>query len=254
MKKYSFVFLLLIMVACSKSDPEPVLGNCTLTKINSSQGGFSLEYDPQQRLSAVRYDDGEVLTMEYDEKNHLVKISERTGIYQAVVYSSSGLPIKAVEYRLVNGKYVAQANYTAFEHNGSQLSRVTYYIDNALDSQDEFEYDNKGNLSRVVISGMMGEGSHRHFMQLGTVQLTHDNYKNPLFFSDMTINALLSDYFNYMTMSPNNVLTMERRMDVGMSSYSMSYEYNKEGYPVKAKMTGQGADSNDNLVYTYSCK
>jgi len=155
--------------------------------------------------------------------------------YSLYKYDNSGRLSKTEHYFKMNGKDFELRSTRTFEYSGLNISKV-YFYDPTTGKTSlvyEYAYDNRGNVINEKYYSNFGPEPEL----FSETSYKYDNYKNPYQIFNMT-------GYPGMYTNANNIIetNLTRHSEVqGFDKYSTSkntYQYNKNGYPVKVNENG----------------
>jgi hypothetical protein len=259
--------MFLALIASCKKDDAPTSKNL-LDKVVTKEGTDSIvttyTYDAQNRFVNESANDpinNETFTMALtrDNNGRVTKITETEASSTPGSSATDFVYLGATESKLKNGKtFFVQSGVTindssAYEYNGSQVSRTNHYwsttvVPYTLIEYYVYTYDARGNITSVKFYQTDTPGS-TNFQLLYTVTYTYDDKINPINSKD---DALI-EYIGNQYVSPNNVTSLAFTSTTSPSSNftaTITYEYRSDGRPTKSTTTVAGSTS----VSTYSYK
>lgn len=269
--------LLLLLGACSKDrDPAPVE---KIRVKSSAEDGVSISYGYNSKHYLNRYDIPEMggeSAVQYDEKNRILR-----NAFMNFTYNESGQISKikyddspsvsdvegAFQYNDIGQLIMSQHQYTLRDRPVSRYTR-TYEYDalnrlttvNEMPDETQFllEYDDRGNVSKVITRrNTIFVGT---FADVETVTFTYDDKKNPDKLTlermgvkgnfslvyipiDSKVRLSFNSYFSLHYFSDYNIVKLTRE-DVGAGTvvYEYSYTYNAQGYPTASEVKRTNRD------------
>lgn len=233
---FSIIFLI---TACSKKDSQPsVTQSIKITKADyGSIGNFTYTYDANKNMATETYSgDGTpsnvpyVVTMtNYDTKGRLTEynIDYPSGSFSdlkySISYTTDGRPERIVSFDINTGAY---AGYSSWEYLVGKIIFKRYGLTNTLQSRNEYTLAADGNnvaeLKTYNAAGTL------------TSTTTYSNYD-----AKFTVESLYPIGYSIGNLSKNNFTTLSRVNNVSgtTSGFSVTFEYNDEGYPIKRTLS-----------------
>jgi len=242
----AIAIILLLAVSCKKNDSTPAPSQKTILSIAnySAVGVYTYTYDNSNMLQTEVYA-GNVSNpaytatiTNYDTKGRVVEVkveypSFPGSNYKMVVsYNDDGKIERKQRYDYTGGN----AGFTQFFYSPGKVSTKLYSTaSGTLVSSDESTFSADG--SNVV--------TYKTFNASGTLLSTTD-YSN--FDTKKSTDGLLPyGYFDYPANKNNwQALSRKNNSTGAVTSYTVTYDYNEDGYPLK-RTASTGAD----IVYAY---
>jgi hypothetical protein len=233
-----------VSFSCKKNDSGPAPQKTILSTVNySAVGTYTYTYDNSNMLQTEVYGgnaSNPVYTAtirSYDTKGRVVEVKAEYPSFPSynykmiVSYNDDGKIERRQRYDYTG----ANIGYTQFFYSAGTVSTKQYSAAGTLISNDESTFSADG--ANVV--------TYKTFNASGTL-LTTTDYSN--FDSKKTTDALLP-YGDYdYPANKNNWQAFSRKVNStgAVSSFTASYEYNDDGYPLK-----RTASNGANIVYAY---
>ncbi|HEY3388575.1 MAG TPA: hypothetical protein VGK38_03315 [Prolixibacteraceae bacterium] len=147
-------------------------------------------------------------------------------MYKTYEYNQNGQLIKCTINRL-NTSY---QSYSIFEYNSSgQISKETWFAENKAYGNNEFTYNEAGNLILKRHNDISADGS----IKLSTTtEYVFDNKKNPYLLFKMQIPGLYTNQNNIIKETYTLFFEVDPSIDK-IQILETNYDYNDGGYPVK---------------------
>lgn len=260
------IMFLALIASCKKEDapaPQNLLDK-VVTKEGTDSVVTTYTYDAQNRFVNESTNDpvnSETFTMALtrDNNGRVSKITESEASSTPSSSATDFVYLGATDPKLRNGKTffvtsgVTINDSSAYEYNGSQVTRTNHYwstttVPYTLIEYYVFTYDTRGNVTSVKFYQTDTPGS-TNFDLLYTVTYTYDDKINPIYSKD----DALTEYIGNQYVSPNNITSLTYNDAVTPSNNftaTVTYEYRSDGRPTKSTTTVGGASS----VSTYSYK
>ena len=195
-------------------------------------------YDENERLVKVEsaFDESMLSSSSFVERRTEFMTSKNSDVksYSLYEYDHEGLLSKIKNYANITGKEFEYRSMQTFEYDGALIAKVNLHDPTGQITQYHvYTYDDYGNVANekyysnnVSPNELISETSYKY-----------DNYKNPY-----RILSILGSPGLFMNI--NNIIetNLIRHYEVqGFEKYSTSkntYQYNKNGYPVKVNENG----------------
>jgi YD repeat-containing protein len=258
MKKTN-LFLLLTLISGSiifsscndDTDDDPGVNNACKIMSSSDDDGETIAYtyDGDDLVKMVETDSfGSFTTNFLYEGGKLVKVEEGGSTIYEVIYNGSNISRVNIRDFTDNELY----EYILYTFTNGVVSKMDLYEideDTQKDSITE-SYDitfNGDNLSKVDILELDDDGN---LIASGSINVTgFDDKINPFY---MFPTMASSDYDDFSFFSKNNITSASLVTPFGTLPFSMTYEYNAEGYPTKMVASALGETTTTTM--TYDCK
>jgi len=255
-KIIAFLIYLALFSACGKDDKRPDNRKTYLTQITSGDVVTSFSYDNEGRL--------------IKEQKVYTSGAFPTVYIEYSLFNAQGLPLRATQYNATtagnkayqeaeydsqnritkrttlfnDGGTLVLFRYTTFTYSDNKIVRRYYDNANVLIDWSEYIYNSSGNLTVV-----------RHYNERGE-QLSRKDYTS--YDDKRSAKEFLSRFTNdrMLELGQNNPLgyTASYPATGGGSfdvNYTVTYEYNQEGYVTKSTTTegATGTSYSDNYTY-----
>ncbi|HMG91469.1 MAG TPA: hypothetical protein VK589_15525 [Chryseolinea sp.] len=259
--KYLFI-ILLFFIACDgdenvePNEPDPIEDwtSCLITRINGAEGYIRFEYNadglPIKHISRVSNADSVISTIEYNENDNVIKISQPLG-YIAYEYGTGN---KVVAGSIFSRKKV--------EENFSKMYDIVYtynekgQMDSTIYGENfyrRYEYNDEGYLiNRYYSDGSIFEKPSSQVLEFDDQKAPQSSFFSHLVVVGVPIIEIVT--LNLPLPGPHNVKKVKLWLaGGGTETREYTFTYNKLGYPLSVAETGAfGGPRNTTLLY--SCK
>jgi len=207
--------------SCKKNDPVSInTGKIYLLKTIRQDGKIStvLEYDNKNRLIELTYSSGYDFKYTYDSNDRLVQSKEYFGendpilhLTENFTYSSNKITVTTIS------NTSGSVSKVFYDQSNGRITKLYFEVN---PTSFEYEYDNKGNIVKVVPKNAGPNNSNEILVY------KYDDNKSPF---SMIKGLNLNFYLTFSGGHPgygvvNNILTLE-------NYYENNYKYNADGFP-----------------------
>ncbi len=253
--------VLAALTACSKKDKDnrPSAATKYLTAMTEQSNGLSssytLTYDGSNRLTAyVEKGAGAITTsreLTYDAAGKLAKLKndhpeENTYEEYTFKYDAAGVPESYI--RQVSDddglKTTITGAYTITSGKVTRITETDMDPENHMVTNMDFTYAGH-NVTKVTSTVNGGQGL------TSVVEVTHGSRKNPLHPGLQLPYAMLAD-LALETYSENEIISIKSYIgNMLQISYTNTYRYDADGYPVSSEQREEGRDEVTKTTYQY---
>jgi len=261
MKKNLLLLLssFIIFSSCEKDEiekkDEVSNATCLPTEINYDNNNYTRKFTYNTESQIIREDiiDNNTNigynTFEYNA-NKLIKQNAYNAqstlkSYYTYEYNSSNQLIAEKYFDLSNGSAIEKESFTYEYSSPTELKKSSYFENNTLYSYRTYQYSN-GLMTKIQSFKANGN-------QSGQTEIEYDNNKSALSSLNPIIVLFGTTAFPYQKNIIKHIVKDANGQTVNDESYSSTYEYNSQGYPLKRNENRLDGRIRS-VLYKYNCK